>query len=168
MEYRSVGRLGHLLPTTLITDLRLANNLRCGAAPAITYNMPSEEQQKVLKEIQKEQAATMKTEPTGNRQHPHEGGTSPSGIFRGECRVCGIQGQRDASMQYQQQFAMSGGFSGQQMQPMHSMEMEHRPTWLQWLDTRVPAAPRKADSRVGWQANRWRRPADLAITTRLL
>ncbi len=145
-------------------------------APAVKYDMLSEEQLKVLKEMQKEQAVTMKTEPTGNRHRPCEGGTSRSGFFRGECRVCGIQGlakdkmcqpedlqrkvARDASMQLQHQFPRSGGFSGQQMQPMRSMDMEHRPTWLRRLDTRVPAAPWEADSRVGCQANRWRRPAE--------
>ena len=127
---------------TTLTDLRLANDLGCAAAvkvsaPAVKYDMLTEEQQKVLKEMQKEQAATTKTEATRSRPHPYEAG--PSRSFKGECRVCGIHGHwqkdkmckpedimrkaaRDAGMQYQQHYAGSGGFSGQPMQHMQPMQ----------------------------------------------
>jgi hypothetical protein len=123
---------------TTLTELRLANDLGCAnalrvAAPAVKYDMLTEEQQKVLKDLQKEQAVTQKTEANKNRPHPYDGGAGRSAIFKGECRLCGVQGHwqkdkmcktvdiqrkaaRDANMQYQQQWAMSGGYSGQPMQ----------------------------------------------------
>ncbi len=65
---------------TTITDLRLANDLSCESAlkvsaPAIKYDMLTEEQQKVLKELQKNQGNTAKVEvDTRNRPHPYSGG----------------------------------------------------------------------------------------------
>jgi hypothetical protein len=65
-------RQARSLATTL-TDLRLANDLGCASAlrvsaPAVKYDMLSEEQQKVLKEVQREQAAMLKAETTRNRR----------------------------------------------------------------------------------------------------
>ncbi len=98
------------------------------------FAMLTEEQQKVLKDLQKEQAVTQKTEANKNRVYPYdEGGAGRSLIFKGECRLCGVQGHwqkdkmckavdiqrkavRDASMQYQQQWVASVSYSGQPMQ----------------------------------------------------
>jgi hypothetical protein len=72
-------RQARSLATTL-TDLRLANDLGCESAlkvsaPAIKYDMLTEEQQKVLKELQKDQAATQKAETASrNRPLPYSGG----------------------------------------------------------------------------------------------
>jgi hypothetical protein len=123
---------------TTLKELRLANDLGCAnalrvAAPAVKYDMLTEEQQKVLKDLQKEQAVTQKSEAINNRPHPYDGGAGRSAIFKGECRLCGVQGHwqrdklcktvdiqrkaaRDVGMQYQQQWAVSGGYSGQPMQ----------------------------------------------------
>ncbi len=124
---------------TTLTELRLASDLGCAnalrvAAPAVKYDMLTEEQKKVLEDLQKEQVVTQKTEANKNRAHPYdEGGVGRSLIFKGECRLCGVQGHwpkdkmfkavniqrkgaRDASMQYQQQWAASGSYSGQPMQ----------------------------------------------------
>jgi hypothetical protein len=65
-------RQARSLATTL-TDLRLANDLGFESAlrvsaPAVKYDMLSEEQQKVLKEVQREQAAKLKAETTRNHR----------------------------------------------------------------------------------------------------
>jgi hypothetical protein len=90
-------RLARSLATTL-TDLRLANDLGCEFAlkvsvPAIKYDMLTEEQQKVLKELQKDQAATQKVETASrNRPLPYSGGATRGVITKGECKVCVVMG----------------------------------------------------------------------------
>jgi hypothetical protein len=90
-------RQARSLATTL-TDLRLANDLGCESAlkvsaPAIKYDMLTEEQQKVLKELQKDQAATQKAETASrNRPLPYSGGPTRGVIIKGECKVCGVMG----------------------------------------------------------------------------
>jgi hypothetical protein len=124
---------------TTITDLRLANDLGCEyalkvSAPAIKYDMLTEEQQKVLKELQKSQGNTAKAEfDTRDRPHPYSGGQQRGVITKGECRACGVMGHwarddkckmvdvqrkaaRDAAEQFQRQFGHPGGFAGQQAQ----------------------------------------------------
>ncbi len=81
-----------------LTDLRLANDLGCESAlkvssPAIKYNMLTEEQQKVLKELQKNQGNTTKAEADNrNRPHPYSGGQQRGIITKGECKACGVMG----------------------------------------------------------------------------
>jgi hypothetical protein len=65
---------------TTLTELRLANDLGCEAAlqvaaPAVKYDMLTEEQQKVLKELQKDRAVTTKAETANRiRPQPYSGG----------------------------------------------------------------------------------------------
>lgn len=122
---------------TTLTDLRLANDLGCEnalkvSAPAVKYDMLTDEQQKVLKELQKNQAGKAETD-NRNSPHPYSGGQQRGVITKGECKACGVMGHwarddkcktvdvqrkaaRDAAEQFQRQFGHSGGFSGQHMQ----------------------------------------------------
>ncbi len=75
-------------------------------APAIKYDMLTEEKQKVLKELQKDQAATQKAETASrNRPLPYSGGPTRGVITKGECKVCVVMGHacktaaRDAAEQ---------------------------------------------------------------------
>jgi len=130
-------RQARSLATTL-TDLRLANDLGCEYAlqvspPALKYDMLTEEQQTVLKELQKNQGNTTKAEADNrNKPHPYSGGQQRGVITKGECKACGAMGHwardnkcktvdvqrkatRDAAEQFQRQFSHPGGFAGQQM-----------------------------------------------------
>jgi hypothetical protein len=123
---------------TTLTDLRLANDLGCESAlkvsaPALKYNMLTEEQQTVLKELQKNQGNTTKVEADNrNKPHPYSGGQQRGVITKGECKACGVMGHwardskcktvdvqrkatRDAAEKFQRQFGHPGGFASQQM-----------------------------------------------------
>jgi hypothetical protein len=142
-------RQARSLATTL-TELRLANDLGCEAAlqvsaPVVKYDMLTEEQQKVLKELQKDRAATTKAETAiNNRPHPYSGGQQRGVITKGECRACGVMGHwarddkcktvdiqrkaaRDAAEQLQRQYGYSSGFSGQHMQQYPNHQMQQYP-----------------------------------------
>ncbi len=125
-------RQARSLATTL-TDLCLANDLGFESAlkvsaPAIKYVMLTEEQQKALKELQKDQAAMQKAEKASrNRPLPYSGGPTRGVITKGECKGCRVMGHwkrdnacktadvqrkaaRDAAEQFQRHFGNSGGY----------------------------------------------------------
>jgi hypothetical protein len=95
--------------------------------------MLTEEQQTVLKELQKNQGNNTKAEADNrNRPHPYSGGQQRGVITKGECKACGVMGHwawddkcktvdvqrkvtRDAAEQFQRQFGHPGGFASQQM-----------------------------------------------------
>ena len=135
---------------TTLTELRLANDVGCEAAlqvsaPAVKYDMLTEEQQKVLKELQKDRAATTKAE-TANRMRPqpYSGGPQRGVITKGECKACGVMGHwarddkcktvdiqrkaaKDAAEQIQRQYSQSSGFAGPYMQQYPGQQMQQYP-----------------------------------------